>query len=135
VTCRPAMAPGNLLRSVCALEAGWHLGSLADVGAEEVRCGRRSRVGSERGQHHSLSTSARQRGASENDERRRKKGVVHPQDEALGRSRGGLTSKIHLACDGKGRPLSIVVTAGQGHESTQLAPLLEAIEVPRPGAS
>src|SRR5215208_1560413 len=33
--------------------------------------------------------------------RRRKKGVEHPEDEALGRSRGGLSTKVHLAV---GRP-------------------------------
>ena len=54
-------------------------------------------------------------------------------DEALGRSRGGLTTKIHLACDGKARPLSIGVTAGQRHDSTRLEPVLDAIRVPRPG--
>jgi hypothetical protein len=26
----------------------------------------------------------------------------HPPEEALGRSRGGLTTKLHLACDGAG---------------------------------
>jgi len=36
---------------------------------------------------------------------RPKKGDPHFQNEALGRSRGGLTTKIHLACDGKGRQL------------------------------
>jgi transposase len=41
---------------------------------------------------------------------------------------------LRLARDGKGRPLSVVVTAGQSHEGTQLAPVLEAIRVPRPGA-
>jgi transposase len=47
-----------------------------------------------------------------------------------------LTSKVHLSCDGKGRPLSIVVTAGQRHESTQLETVLDAIRVPRlPGAA
>jgi transposase len=51
----------------------------------------------------------------------------------LGRSRGGLTCKLHLAVDGCGRPLSILVTVGQRHESTQLEPLLDAIAVPRPG--
>jgi transposase len=51
----------------------------------------------------------------------------------LGRSRGGLTTKIHLACDGGGRPLAMVLTAGQRHESTQLGPLLDAIRVPRSG--
>ena len=38
-----------------------------------------------------------------------------------------------MAVDGKGRPLSIVVTAGQRHESTQLQVLLDGIRVPRPG--
>ena len=57
--------------------------------------------------------------------------VAHPADEALGRSRGGLTTKLHLACDGLGRPLSVVLTPGQRHESTQLAAVLDAIRVPR----
>lgn len=54
-------------------------------------------------------------------------------DEGLGHSRGGLTTKFHLACDGKGRPLSIVITPGQRHDSTQLEPVLAGIRVPRPG--
>jgi transposase len=64
---------------------------------------------------------------------RTKKEFCHPADEGLGRSRGGLTSKVHLACDGKGRPLSIVITPGHRHDSTQLAPVLDGIRVPRPG--
>ena len=60
-----------------------------------------------------------------------KKGICHPSDEGLGRSRGGLTSKFHLACDGRGRPLSIVITPGQRHDSTQLEPVLDGIRVPR----
>ena len=59
--------------------------------------------------------------------------MQHPPDEALGRSRGGLTTKLHLSCDGKGRPLSVILTAGQVHESTRFAAVLEAIRVPRPG--
>lgn len=38
-----------------------------------------------------------------------------------------------MACDGKGRPLSVVITPGQRHDSTQLAPVLDGIRVPRPG--
>src|SRR5437763_14018873 len=53
--------------------------------------------------------------------------------DRLGRSRGGLTSKVHLACDGRGRPLSIVVTAGQRHERAQLVAVVDGIRVPRPG--
>ena len=64
---------------------------------------------------------------------RRKKGVHHPSDEGLGHRRGGLTTKFHLACDGKGRPLSIVITPGQRHDSTQLEPVLVGIRVLRPG--
>jgi transposase len=44
-----------------------------------------------------------------------------------------LTTKFHLACDGRGRPLSIVITPGHRHDSTQLEPVLEGIQVP--GAS
>jgi transposase len=62
-----------------------------------------------------------------------KKGIHHPPDEGLGHSRGGLTSKVHLARDGKGRPLSIVITPGHRHDSTQLAAVLDGIRVPRPG--
>lgn len=61
------------------------------------------------------------------------RGVQHAQDEGLGHRRGGLTTKFHLACDGTGRPLSIVITAGQRHASTQLAAVLDGIRVPRPG--
>ena len=44
-----------------------------------------------------------------------------------------MTTKLHLAVDGRGRPLSIVVTEGQRHDSTQLGRLLDGIRVPRPG--
>lgn len=44
-------------------------------------------------------------------------------DEALGRSRGGFTTKIHLRCEGDGKPVTVAVTAGQGHDS-QGAPVL-----------
>jgi len=44
-----------------------------------------------------------------------------------------LTTTLHLACDGHGRPLSVVLTPGQRHDSTQLEPVLDAIRVPRPG--
>ena len=42
-----------------------------------------------------------------------------------------MSTKVHLACDGKGRPLSVVVTPGQRHESTQLEAVLDAIRVAR----
>ena len=53
--------------------------------------------------------------------------------EALGRSRGGLTTKVHLAVDGRGLPISIIVGPGHGGDDPQLLPLLDAIRVPRIG--
>ncbi len=52
---------------------------------------------------------------------------------ALGVSRGGFGSKIHLACDKNGIPLSVKITGGQVHDSTQLEKVLEEINIPRSG--
>ncbi|WP_434453133.1 transposase [Lentzea sp. E54] len=46
-------------------------------------------------------------------------GHSEPADHAIGRSRGGPTTKIHLACDGHGRPLSVVLTGGNVNDCTQ----------------
>ncbi len=54
-------------------------------------------------------------------------------DEALGRSKGGFTTKIHLVCDGKGRPLGFSLSAGQRHDCTQMEAALETVRVPREG--
>ncbi|MFF4014494.1 IS5 family transposase [Streptomyces sp. NPDC001843] len=56
----------------------------------------------------------------------------HRPDEALGRSRGGLTTKIHLAGEGGLRPLAMLVTPGQWGDVPQMIPVLERIRVPRP---
>ncbi|GAA3143146.1 hypothetical protein GCM10017687_69950 [Streptomyces echinatus] len=58
--------------------------------------------------------------------------MVEPADHGLGHSRGGLTSKIHLAVE-QGQKPSSVVTAGQRGDSPQFEPVLEAIRVPRLG--
>jgi transposase len=58
---------------------------------------------------------------------------IEPADHALGRSRGGLTTKLHLAAEGGQRPLSILLTAGQRGDSPQFAAVLGGIRVPRLG--
>jgi transposase len=58
---------------------------------------------------------------------------AEPDDHALGRSRGGLTTKVHLACEQQQKPLAIIITAGQRGDSPQFQAVLEAITVPRPG--
>jgi transposase len=45
-------------------------------------------------------------------------------DQALGRSRGGLTTKIHLLCNELGQPLDFLLTAGPVADCTQAIPLL-----------
>lgn len=48
--------------------------------------------------------------------------------EALGRSRGGFSTKIHIACDGDGKPVTIILTPGQDHDVTQGPTLIEGSE-------
>lgn len=54
-----------------------------------------------------------------------------PADHALGRSRGGFTTKLHLVPDGHGLPLAVALSAGQAHESVHATRVLEAVRVPR----
>jgi transposase len=42
----------------------------------------------------------------------------------MGRSRGGLTTKIHTLADAQGRPLRFILTAGQAHDVTTVPELL-----------
>lgn len=65
---------------------------------------------------------------------RSKKGdPEEPEDHALGLSRGGYGTKIHLVTDGKGLPLAAVITAGQVNECTQFERVLDAVHVPADG--
>ncbi|MFK0113604.1 IS5 family transposase [Streptomyces sp. NPDC091217] len=59
--------------------------------------------------------------------------LTEPDDHGLGRSWGGFTTKIHLACEQGQRPLSVLVTAGQRGDSPEFAAVLEGIRVPRTG--
>ncbi|UFQ20504.1 IS5 family transposase [Streptomyces huasconensis] len=63
---------------------------------------------------------------------RRRRPVSHRADEALGRSRGGFTCKIHLASEGGRRPLAFVITPGQWGDAPQLIEVLDRIRVARP---
>jgi transposase len=50
-------------------------------------------------------------------------------EEALGKSRGGTSTKIHVITEGLGRCVDFVITEGQVHESTQLERLLDGKSV------
>ncbi|WP_371129962.1 IS5 family transposase [Streptomyces sp. 2231.1] len=65
----------------------------------------------------------------------RKKGLqaAEPDDHALGRSRVGLSTKVHLASDGHARPLTLRVTAGQAGDAPAFETVMAGIRVPRGG--
>jgi transposase len=46
-------------------------------------------------------------------------------DHCLGRSRGGLTTKIHVVVDAQGLPIRIGLTAGQAHDGQMAETLLD----------
>jgi transposase len=52
-------------------------------------------------------------------------------EQALGRSRGGFSSKIHIGVDGLGNPLRFLLTAGQAHDSTQAKALIAGLDFER----
>ncbi len=56
-----------------------------------------------------------------------------PADHALGRSRGGWTTKIHLACEQGRKPLAYQITAGQRADCPQLPAVVSEIDVARLG--
>tara|TARA_Y100000815_G_C12943581_1_gene350147 strand:- start:57 stop:341 length:285 start_codon:yes stop_codon:yes gene_type:complete len=51
------------------------------------------------------------------------------EGQAIGRSRGGLTTKIHAAVDALGNPVRLLLTAGQASEYGQANALIEGFNV------
>ncbi|GAB3862197.1 IS5 family transposase [Dactylosporangium cerinum] len=56
-------------------------------------------------------------------------GGVHdePADHALGRSRGGLTTKTHLACEQGQKPLALLITAGHRGTASSITPAAKQV--------
>ncbi len=59
-----------------------------------------------------------------------KRGAEEPQDHALGRSRGGLTTKIHMLRDANGVPLHFLLSGGQASDIAYAQPALNETYVP-----
>lgn len=51
------------------------------------------------------------------------------QQQELGRSRGGFTTKLHAACDALGNPLRFYITPGQRSDYTQALLLIEGMSM------
>jgi transposase len=45
----------------------------------------------------------------------------------MGRSRGGLTTKIHAVVDANGNPIALKLSEGQAHDGRQAADLLDSV--------
>ncbi|WP_437043335.1 IS5 family transposase [Streptomyces sp. enrichment culture] len=73
---------------------------------------------------HQHAAGARKRGPADRSE---------PDDHGLGRSRGGLSTKVHLASDSYARPLALHVTAGQAGDAPAFEAVMAGIRVPRSG--
>ncbi len=52
-------------------------------------------------------------------------------DQALGRSRGGFSTKVHVLVDALGNPLRLHLTAGPCHDSPHAATLLDGLTFER----
>src|SRR5258707_15098681 len=63
--------------------------------------------------HHCARSSTQRRSAKKNGA------------QAIGRSRGGLTTKVHALVDALGNPVNLMLTPGQDHDLTCALPLLE----------
>jgi transposase len=48
--------------------------------------------------------------------------------QAIGKSRGGLSTKIHVLIDALGNPFNLMLTPGQAHDLTAVEPLLETAD-------
>ncbi|WP_405474927.1 transposase [Streptomyces sp. NBC_00009] len=70
---------------------------------------------------HQLTVRSPQKGAPD----------CEPDNHAIGRSRGRLTTKIHLAADGRCRPLAFVLTAGQAGDAPAFTDVMARLRVPR----
>ena len=56
-------------------------------------------------------------------------GIKNSGPRGLGRSRGGLSTKLHLAVDGAGQPLRSVIAAGRVHDVSSADELVEHLPV------
>ena len=77
--------------------------------------------------------SSRPRRSTQGAGSNHKKSAAKPSREALGRSRGGLTCKIHLAADTRCRPIARVTTAGHRHDSLAFEAVMARIRIRRRG--
>lgn len=55
-------------------------------------------------------------------------GARRGEERAIGRSRGGLTTKIHMCADAHGNPVNFEITGGQVHDSKVAPQLIDLLD-------
>jgi transposase len=53
-------------------------------------------------------------------------GARRGEEVAIGRSKGGLTTKVHMLADAHGNPLQFILTEGQAHDMKEASTLAQA---------
>src|SRR5918999_3966704 len=92
---------------VLSLALGWPVGSVAEGSTAALQHSGEGELGASLcGWHHDSGPSARGGSQWEN-----------PEGEALGRSQGGFSTKVHRRAEGRGKLITLVLTPGQRHEA------------------
>ncbi|MFE3121847.1 IS5 family transposase [Streptomyces hydrogenans] len=111
----------------CAMDSTWGriLAAVLSATDADADIGRTVSMESTVCRAHQHAAGARKKGAPDRAE---------PDGHALGRSRGGLSTKVHLVSDSRARPLALHVTAGQAGDAPAFEAVMAAIRVPRSGS-
>src|SRR5262245_9010041 len=110
-------------QSLLSLAAGWDLGAAVSGGASPSRCRWPDQLARLLCRWHHVPRPPTCGGGKKRD----------PETEALGRSRGGFSTKVHLRAEGDGQLMTRVLTPGQRHEAVVFEPLMESGAIKRRG--
>ena len=108
--CRRTMALHHLLQSLCSLAQGWRMGPAHE-------CVDRSHDAAVQ----MIDTSVvrvHQHGAC----------IAANSEQLMGRSRGGLTTKIYAVVDTSGLPVRLALTTGEAHDNRLVMTLLSGLK-------
>lgn len=126
---------GDRVCSVPTVADRRNMGPRPEEVAGQGGCGWDHRVGGLGRLHRLPGSPARrrrpQKGADDPGRTRPNGLAAEPDDHGLGRSRGGLTTKIHLAVDASFHVLAAVITAGQRGDAPAFEQVMDRIRVPR----
>ena len=106
---RDLWPPYHLLESLRSLAAGWRLGPDHRCTCRRPRCGRAD-------DRYLGRAGAPARAC-----------IADNNHQDMGRSRGGLTSKIHAVVDTNGLPVHLALTPGEAHDNRLCSVLLSAL--------